>query len=82
MAQITINIPAAQVQRVVDAMCSAGGFAPPPIDPPPTDTELRQLKNEFARQMIIDYVKKTVRREEREAAERAAAEGVTSPDVS
>ena len=55
MAAITINVPAAQVNRVLDAMCTRfgyTGFEADGITP--------QSKSEFVRKLIIKYVKDNV----------------------
>lgn len=67
MAQMTIQIPDAQVNRVINALCS-GLFAPTvgtavltPIDPTPA----------LAKQVVIEYIKERVVAYEREQAVKA-----------
>ena len=81
MADITITIPNAQVQRVVDALATYGGYVPTPQVPDandvltPTDQELVLEKREFARKQIIAFVKQVVLEVERREA------AITTPDV-
>lgn len=72
MAQIVINIPAAQVSRVVDALCAAYGYTGDPAD--------GTTKNAFAKQTVIDHIRRVVLGTERAVAEAAALAAVTEPD--
>ena len=71
MAQIVINIPAAQVSRVVDALCAAYGYTGDPAD--------SAAKNAFAKQAVIDHIRRVVLGTERAVAEAAALAAVPDP---
>jgi ABC-type microcin C transport system permease subunit YejE len=64
---LTITVPDAQVQRVLDAFgwAEASGVS----------------RAEFMRSRLIRYVRDVVAQYERDAAARAAAAAVTEPDV-
>lgn len=73
MATITITIPDAVLSRVLEGMCAAGGWT----------AESAVPKSAFAKNMIIDYIKATVRRTEDRAASQAAVAAVSDvPGVS
>lgn len=67
MADITITIPNAQLTRIVDGICNAYNYAQAieGVQNPPT-------KNQFAKTMIIDFVKQTVRNQEGNIAAQTA----------
>jgi hypothetical protein len=69
MASITITIPDASVPRVLDAMCSVGGY----------DPTSGLTKAAFARQMVAEYVKRTVRLDELNKAQAAALLAAQAP---
>lgn len=72
MAEITFTVPNSQVKRMVDAMCTAGGYAGDPSD--------QAARREFARDMVREYVRRTVLQVEREnAAAEAMASVVVNP---
>jgi len=66
MAEIKITIPAGKVQRVVHALCKAGGY------------ETENAAN--AKKALIDHIKRTVWRVETQEAEAAAADTVIADD--
>lgn len=68
MAEFGLTIPDDQVDRVVDALCAVGGYGP----------GAGVSKREFARQVVIRYVRTTVAQVERN---QAVAEAVSSVDV-
>ena len=69
MATITINIPDAAVPRVLEAMCSTGGYEP-------SDG---LTKGAFAKRMLAQYVKRIVFEYEAMTAQRAALIVVPPP---
>lgn len=74
MAQIVLDVPAAQVGRVVDAMCKAGGYRGDPADD--------AARRAFTRQMLATYVRSVVATTERTAALATAGVAVDPVDVS
>lgn len=64
MAQITITIPDAVAGRVVDAMAARYGWT--------TETGLN--KTQFAKRIIVNLLKETVKMHESDIASRAAAQ--------
>jgi hypothetical protein len=70
MANITITIPDAQAQRVLDAIARRHGW-----DPGGAVT-----KAQFARNVIANFIKRSVNEQERQDILNAA--DVTDPDVS
>ncbi len=66
MPKIELTIPAGKIDRIVHALCKAGGF------------EDETPKN--AKQAIIDHIKRIVWRVETQEAEQAASETVTVDD--
>lgn len=60
MAEITLSVPNSQVPRLVDALCTVGGYDGDPKDQP--------ARREFARQVVCDILRRTVLRVEREQA--------------
>jgi hypothetical protein len=70
--QITIDVPTAQVARVVDAMCRAGGY--------PGDPDDQQARVAFAKQMVARYVRETVQKVEAADAFAAALDAVAPSD--
>lgn len=66
MATISIDIPAGQTARVVSALCAAGGLPESPAN---------------AKQVVINWIKATVRNVETAAAQEAAAVAVKVTDV-
>ena len=73
MATITVTIPNAQVSRVVAAMCEAGGYTGDPAN--------NVARNEFARTMVIQYVKNIVRGVEHSKAQTIALNTVNILDA-
>lgn len=69
MAEFGLTIPDDEVDRVVDALCAVGGYDGPGE---------RRIKREFARQVVIRYVRATVMQVERN---QAVAEAMSSVDV-
>lgn len=55
MATIQINIPNNQINRVVNALCSQGGYG---------GLGSAQDKQEFARQEVIKFIKRTIKESE------------------
>lgn len=66
MTEIRLTIPAGKVQRVIHALCVAGGF------------ENETAAN--AKKALIDHIKRTVWRVETQEAEAAAANLITADD--
>jgi hypothetical protein len=66
MAQITINIPDEYVQRVIDGICNALDYKTYIIEHPST------TKSEFARLMVIKWIKRMVFQAEYEVAKQSA----------
>ena len=69
MAQVTLTIPDEIAPRVLDAVCSRHGYQAtlPNGDPNP------QTQINFAKQVIYDFLKRTVRVYEISLAEQAAS---------
>lgn len=70
MANITITIPDAIAQRVLDGMV--------PVVPLDAQGNPVGTKAQLAKAMLIDYIKTTVRNAESEAAKTAAAQTADS----
>lgn len=62
MAEITLVIPDGQLQRAVDALCEAGGWT----------ADDNVSKPQFAKEMVANYVRESVRAVERSRAEATA----------
>ncbi len=73
MAAITVNFPNDQADRVVSAMCGAGGYTGDPAN--------NAARNEFARTMVINYVKNIVRVVEKSEAQTIALNAVNVVDA-
>lgn len=73
MADIVLTIPNDQVGRVVDALCATGGYAGDPKD--------KAACREFAREILIRYVRQTVMQVERNQAMSDAMAAVTVDPV-
>ena len=73
MATISINIPNAQVARVSNAMCKAGGYTGDPAD--------NAAKNMFVKNMVKDYVIGIVRGVEQSGAWQQAMNAVNIVDA-
>lgn len=69
MATITIKIPDAQANRVIDAICKAYGYTPE--DGP---------KLLFAKAKLAEHVRQLVLSVERSDSEQAAMDAVADPD--
>ncbi len=70
MAQITLNIPDHQTQRVLNALCTAGDY----------NSEVDGTRVAFAKAMVIRWVRDTTLAVERAERERAALVEAGSPD--
>lgn len=70
MAQITLTIADAQLSRVVDAICIAGGW----------DPDSGVTKNAFAKAFLVNYVKSTVLSVEYRQAQQTALDAVVMPN--
>lgn len=70
MATITINIPDDQMPRVIDGLCKAGGWR---------SVELDGARGAFAKKMVVDYVRDTVKAVERATAVEAAIAATPQP---
>lgn len=73
MATITITIADADLNRVVTDMCTFGGYQaeiPQLIGPPLPNP---QTPNQFARQMVVNFVKSCCKTVEVQAASASAA---------
>lgn len=68
MADFTLTIPDAQVERVTVALCAAGGWNGE------GDTA------SFSRSVVIDWIQRTVANVEKSTAERAALAAVVVPE--
>lgn len=73
MAQITINIPDAQVSRVVNALCAFGGYTTQ-VEQDGVLVPNPQTKPQFARAMITEFVKTAVTLTEGKVAQAAKQE--------
>lgn len=69
MAQITIDIPNQQAQRVLDALCADGGYNP----------ESGQTQQQFAKQYIAQLIKGRVRTYENLKAQEDAIKNIVLP---
>lgn len=69
MAEITLTIPNDQVNRVVNALCTTGGYAGDPDDKP--------ARRQFAREVVARLVRQTVMQVEQQQAMSAAMSAVT-----
>lgn len=69
MADITIGIPTAEIVRVIDALCAAGGYAGDPSN--------KAACREFARSVVADFIRQTVVQAERQQAMSAAMAAIT-----
>lgn len=77
MAEISFTVPNNQVSRMVDALCVIGGYA--------GDAEDQSARREFARGVVSEFIRQSVRQVEMRQAFMAtqAATPVTDPlDVS
>ena len=72
MAEFRVFIPDAEVDRVVDALCAVGGYDGP------NDVK---TKREYARQVVIRYIRATVAQVERSQAVADAIAAVTIEPV-
>lgn len=72
MADFTISIPDDQVDRVVDALCAVGGYA---------GTDDRKARRDYAREVVIRYVRATVMQVERNQAVADAVASVSLEPV-
>lgn len=72
MADFTLTIPDDQVDRVVEALCHASGYAGDPQDTKAT--------RDCARAHVVAYVRRTVAQVEQEKAMAAAMAAVTTND--
>lgn len=70
MATISLNVPDAQMSRVVDALAVAGDYNPD-VDGP---------KGAFAKEYVIRMVRQTVLSVERAEREREAMQSIVDPD--
>lgn len=68
MAEFALTIPDDQVDRVVDALCAVGGYTGP---------DEQKDRREFAREVVIRYVRGTVAQVERVQAMSDALANVT-----
>ena len=69
MADIVVSIPNDQVARAVDALCEVGGYSGAPGD--------QSARREFARGVMCDFIRRTVRQVENQKALADARSGVT-----
>ncbi len=69
MATITLNIPDAQVARVIDALCARGGY----------DPALGVTKAQFAKQSLAAWLKAAVQQVEQQQAHDAAVSALQQP---
>jgi hypothetical protein len=70
MAQIQLNIPDEVMPRVIDGLCEEGSYDRYVSHLPEGETAL--TRPQFAKQMIMRFVKNSVVRAEGEAASRVA----------
>lgn len=59
MAQFTINVPDNQVNRVVNALCTFGGYTTQ-VEQDGLLVPNPQTKAQFARQMVTEFIKTAV----------------------
>lgn len=71
MAQISLTIPDAALDRVIDALCARGTWTP----------ELGIPRGQFAKQQLAAWLKEEVKAYERAKAERAVFLTVVDPTV-
>lgn len=72
MADFTLTIPDDQVDRVVEALCHASGYAGDPQDD--------KAARECARAYVVQFVRRTVVQVEQEKAMAAAMASVPAAD--
>jgi hypothetical protein len=72
VAEFALTIPDDQVDRVVDALCAVGGYTGP---------DDRKSRRDFAREVVIRYVRATVMQVERNQAVADAMAAVTVEPV-
>lgn len=75
MATISINIPDEHMPRVINALCKVGGWR---------SVELDGAKGAYAKKMVVDYVRETVKGVEQQTAievAMATVEDVTAINV-
>ena len=66
MAEIKLNIPADKIQLIIDSFCNVYGWKENIDDPEGEDMIPNpETKAQFAKRMVIEYVKDTVLREEK-----------------
>lgn len=73
MAEITLNVPNAQLARVVNALCGIGGY-----DGDPSDQAARR---EFARTVLAQHLREKVLRYEQQQAAAEVMAAVTVEPV-
>lgn len=85
MATITLNIPDAILPRVLNGFASRYGYTPTLVDGNGADYQNPETKAQFAKRMLVDYMRTVVREAEataaadaaRQAAEQAARSEIT-----
>jgi len=80
MATLSITVPDAVATRVMDAIGATYGFAAALAAAAAEDPPRTLTKAQFAKQVIIDFVRTTVKNYEAELA-RAAAAAQTGSDI-
>lgn len=73
MAQLVVNIPDNQVNRVVTALCAFGGYTTQ-VEQDGVLVPNPQTKAQFARQMVTQFIKTAVTLTEGKAAQAAKQE--------
>ena len=65
MANITLNIPADKIQLIIDSFCNTQGYQEEIEGEGGEMIPNPETKAQFAKRMVIEYVKDTVLREEK-----------------
>jgi hypothetical protein len=71
MAEFSVHIPDDQVDRVVDTLCEVGGYVP-------GEDDSQKVRRDFAKSVVVRYIRTTVLQHEHR---RAMAEAMSSVTV-
>jgi len=72
--QLTIEIPDSVKNRVINSVCECNAYQDTVRDAQGNEVSNPQTKAQFAKQVIINYLKQCVRSSEENAASRTAVE--------
>lgn len=79
MATFSMEIPDADVERVIGAVCAAGGYTPTVVDPETGETTANpQTPDAYAKERVIAFLRSQVVAVEGEAAAQAAREAAVA----